>query len=96
MTLRGDMQFQIDVLWKCLREAQRRGDAALHSNREGSRIKQEIIDELKETNEQIWNLLLSVYGETKILTGELLVEGARYSVDTYSAIRREIEERKIT
>jgi len=53
MTLRGDMQFQIDALWKCFREAQRRGDAALRSNREGSRIKQEIIDKLKAENEEL-------------------------------------------
>jgi len=90
MTLRGDMQFQIDALWKCFREAQRRGDAALRSNREGSRIKQAIIDELKETNEQIWCLLLSVHGETTIH-----MDGAHYCLETYRAIQQEIERRKL-
>ena len=61
MTLRGDMQFQIDVLWKCLREAQRRGDAALRSNREGSKIKQEIIDKLKTENEELEQLANQIY-----------------------------------
>ena len=63
MTLRGDMQFQIDTLWKCFREAQRRGDAALKSRREGDRIKQEIIDELKAENAQLKNQLESSWVE---------------------------------
>ena len=53
MTLRGDMQFRIDILWRCLKAETSRADLALRTKREGSRITQEIIDKLKAENEEL-------------------------------------------
>ena len=85
------LQFKVDRLWELVLDYRARLTQLQHSSRESSKLKQAIIDELKETNEQTWNLLLSVYGETTISDNT-----ACYCVGTYRAIQEEIERRKIT